>query len=114
MAAQLVSLRLPHRLHAGHRRVLTVEGRHEFNVRYASLVGSLHGLADGDISGVAGALEVFKLIDRDKHRHWFALIREHDPFVASPGSIDEFAELGTGVPQRRRESHMSDFTDVPP
>lgn len=76
-------------------------------MRDGRLVTRVDRLAEGDVTVVLQALKFIKIIDRYEHRGRLPVLREHDTFVAAPGTVDQFGEMTAGLWNRTCERHSS-------
>jgi hypothetical protein len=76
-------------------------------MRDARLITRVNRLTEGDVTVVLEPLELIKIIDRYEHRCGLPVLREHDAFMAAPGTVDQFSEMTAGLRNRTRECHSS-------
>lgn len=57
-------------------------------MRDARLIASVDRPAEGDVTVVLEPLEFIKIIDRYEHRCGLPVLRQHNTFMAAPGTVD--------------------------
>src|ERR1700722_7313680 len=76
-------------------------------MRDARLITRVDRLAEGDVTVVLEPLKFIKIIDRYEHRCRLPVLREHNTFMAAPGTVDQFGEMTAGLRNRTRERHST-------
>jgi hypothetical protein len=76
-------------------------------MRDAWLIARVDRLTEGDVTGVLEPLKFLKIIDRYKHRCRLPVLRQHNTFMAVPGTLDQLGEMTAGLRNRTRERHPS-------
>jgi len=76
-------------------------------MRDARLITRIDRLAEDDVAVVLKPLEFIKIIDRYEHRCGLPVLRQHNTFMAAPGTVDQFGEVTAGLRNRTRERHSS-------
>ena len=76
-------------------------------MRDARLITRVDRLAEGDVTVVLEPLKFIKIIDRYEHRCRLPVLRQHNTFMAAPGTVDQFGEMTAGLRNRTRERHSS-------
>jgi len=76
-------------------------------MRDARLITRVDRLTEGDVTVVLEPLKFLKIIDRYKHRCRLPVLRQHNTFMAAPGTVDQFGEMTAGLRNRTRERHSS-------
>src|ERR1700729_1055077 len=76
-------------------------------MRDARLITGIDRLAKSDVTVVLEPLKFIKIIDRYEHRCRLPVLREHNTFMAAPGTVDQFGEMTAGLRNRTRERHSS-------
>jgi hypothetical protein len=64
-------------------------------------------LAEGDVAVVLKPLEFIKVIDRYEYRCGLPVLRQHNTFMAAPGTVDQFGEMTAGLRNRTHKRHSS-------